>query len=186
MNDLALCTFLDARLNEDETRARNTTTHEPTEEFTYRGRTVTIVGFRDNREEGRVLVLQDACAPQTFEVDETAATDLVPQMRRSDAGQRTLREVAAKRVMLTNFRTLLRSEDRLIDPTHQALAHMMKVGVLAPIASVYEEHPDFQPEWKVSLHQFESDARTHAFLRQQRMHALRAAEATRTPRLWMS
>ena len=102
------------------------------------------------------------------------------------ASSRTRREVAAKRLMLTNFRCLLESEDTHTNPTQHALAHMMKVGVIIAIASVYEDHPDFRPEWKVPLDQFESDARAHAFLRQQRMHALRAAEATRAPRLWLS
>ena len=185
MNVLALCAFISDRLNDDEARARKNRTWKAAEEFTFRGRTVTLVGFRTNSEEGRVLVVQDARAPQQFEIDEAAAAELYPQIRITEEAQRTLREVAAKRVILANFNTLLESEATQSDATQHALAHMMKVGVLAPIASVYEDHPDFRAEWNIPLHQFESDARAHAFIREQRKQALRYAEVTQTPLLWL-
>ena len=188
MNDLELCAFVSARLDDDETRAKQHLTNRADEEFNYRGRKVTIhtMFTPDPSSRTFAMILEDVRSKRLWSLRPSETGEITSQMRITDEAKRTLREVAAKRVILMNAQALLESEDTHTDVAQHYLAHMMLRNVLVPIASIYDDHPDFQPEWSFPLHQFESTARAHTFIRQQQMQAQRLAEVTQTPRLWLS
>lgn len=63
---------------------------------------------------------------------------------------RVLAECAAKRAIIETIRTLDAGTARLSPPYVAALRCQLMMTVIMPLASVYADHPDFDPAWTVA------------------------------------
>jgi hypothetical protein len=61
--------------------------------------------------------------------------------------KRVLAECAARRAIIEPFEKLANGRDRHFDAYQHATYKMLLRGVIAPLAAVYKDHPDYQPEW---------------------------------------
>lgn len=168
---LALADFNDARLDEDEQIARaasgSTVVGEP-------GHWEAAPGgdeWEPSRDEGYADELLVALRPDLarppdvvsgkwgavvafkWESEEPDVSAPVPQFRhaaRQDPA-RTLREVAAKRVLIANWRELILRIDAEPDPEKRQRLALTRHGldqVAYQLAAVHDDHPDYQEGWR--------------------------------------
>lgn len=139
---LALADFNDARLNEDYEAARLVL-----------GVNV-IAGIRRGipaprwsyQEDGSI---RDAGDEGTPRVKFTWLREAEHIVRHDPA--RTLREVAAKRLLIANWRKLIRQIDAEHDPDMRERLALTRHGldqVAFQLAAVHDQHPDYQEAWR--------------------------------------
>lgn len=137
----ALIAFLNARLDEDErdahaatglTAADLTEIHEPT--------------WWQNTEHGRVYAGDwHMVAQASANHPSVTNTGVLPHIARHDPA-RTLREVAAKRRILTVHRPYVPEPDQACLGCYGGI-EWETCPVLRAMASVYSDHADYQKEW---------------------------------------
>ncbi|HEY5985817.1 MAG TPA: DUF6221 family protein [Streptosporangiaceae bacterium] len=99
--------------------------------------------------EARAWAVHDVSKCDALLYEDLPADAPLPDAADCECGYpaRVLREVAAKRAILAGFSHLHSDPERLTDPLKHALHHVLLTGAVLPLAAVWRDHPDYDPEW---------------------------------------